>query len=287
MATAPAANLLDQQGLDDLVKSIGIPPRPSLLVDVQQEMAAADPDPRKIAKLVARDVAMSAALLKSANSAFFGLKRKAETVDQAAALLGLTQCSSLIMGLIARHALNTEGPSLSRFWDVSSKRAQAMTLLARSMRVCQPDIAHTFGLFCDIGIPLLIGRFPGYVETLAQANNDHVNQFTTVEDLNHRTNHATIGALLARSWGLSSEVALAIRLHHEYGVMAESATSDTVRNLIALSLLSERAIQLYEGLNNHVEWNKGGELACEALNISNDEMANWCDELHVLFGEEN
>lgn len=288
MTPAPATQApLDAQGLDALVKSIGIPPRPSLLADVQQEMATGDPDPRKIGKLVSRDVAMSAALLKTANSPFFGLKRKAETVEQAAAMLGMTQCSSLITGLIARQALNTEGPALARFWDVSSKRAQAMTSLARTLRACSPDVAHTFGLFCDIGIPLLVTRFPDYIHTLAEANNDQVNQFTTVEDLRHRTNHATIGALLARSWGLASDVALAIRLHHEYGVMAESATSDTVRALIALSLLSERAIQTFEGLNNHVEWAKGGELACDTLGISVDEMADLCDELHELFCRDN
>lgn len=67
-------------------------------------------------------------------------------------------------------------------------------------------------------------------------------------------------------------------------VQQEMAAADPDPRKITLS---ERAIQLYEGLNNHVEWEKGGELACEALNISNDEMANWCDELHVLFGEEN
>jgi HD-like signal output (HDOD) protein len=131
-----------------------------------------------------------------------------------------------------------------------------------------------------------LARFPNYLETLSLANNDHENQFTTIEDLRHQTNHATIGSLLARSWGLSPDVALAIRLHHEYSVMQEAATPDAVRALIALSLLAERAIQLFEGKNNHVEWEKGGELACATLDLTDDEMADKCDELHTLFYEE-
>lgn len=276
---------MSEQALEELVKSIGIPPRPSLLADVQLEMAKDDPDPRKIAKLVSQDVAMSAALLKSANSVFFGLKRKADTVEQAASFLGLTQCTSILMGLISRKALNAEGPLLTRYWDVSTKRSLAMARLAKTLRLCPPDVAHTFGLFCDIGIPMLMTRFPDYIETLKAANNDHEHQFTHIEESRHSTNHATIGAIMSRSWGLSADVTQAIRVHHDYDVLKESSTSKTVSVLVAMCLLSERAIQTYQNLNHHVEWEKGGLLACEILDLSDDEAIDWCEELHALFNE--
>ncbi len=287
MVPFPPPVLLNEQGLDALVKSIEIPPRPRLLAEVQQEMASDDPDPRKIARLVSKDVAMSAALLKMANSVFFGLKHKAETIEQAAAFLGLTQCSSLLMGLITRKAINAEGPLLDRFWDVSTKRSLSMVRLAKVLRTCAPDVAHTFGLFCDIGIPLLMKRFPDYVDTLEQANADCDNLFTASEDNKHNTNHTIIGSILADSWGLSNEVTFAIREHHNYGIMQESMTPKIAKSLIALALVAERAIQLYEGLNHHVEWEKGGELALDVLNISEEEMIGLCDELHVIFSIDN
>lgn len=285
MTTTP--EILNEQALDALIKSIGIPPRPSLLADVQREMAAPDPDPKKIALLASKDVAMSAALLKSANSVFFGLKRKAETVVQAASFLGLTQCASLLMGLITRKAIRAEGPGLSHFWDTSTKRSLAMARMAKTLRICPPDMAHTFGLFCDIGIPMLMSRFPNYSETLKEATNDCDNQFTTVEDRKHGTNHATIGALLTRSWGLAPDIITAIQCHHDYDVMKESTTSGNVAALIAMCLLAEKAIQLYQGITNHVEWEKGGDLACNILGLSDDEVEDWCDELHEMFSEEN
>ncbi len=55
---------------DALVKNIGIPPRPSVLVALQQEMATDDPNLRRIAALVASDVAMTVALLKVVNSPY-------------------------------------------------------------------------------------------------------------------------------------------------------------------------------------------------------------------------
>ena len=44
--------------VDALIKSIRIPPRPSLLADMQRELASEDPSPEAIGKIVASDVGM-------------------------------------------------------------------------------------------------------------------------------------------------------------------------------------------------------------------------------------
>ncbi len=280
------AELLTEDALDALVQSIRIPPRPSLLADVQNEMASDDPDPRKIAQLITRDVAMSASLLKSANSVFFSLPRKAETVEQAAKLLGVSQCYSLILGLIARKTMHGKGLALSSFWDTATRRSFAMAKIARSTRLCPPDIAHTFGLFCDIGIPMLLSRFPDYAQTLREAHASLDCQITTIEDRNHGTNHTTISAIMSRSWGLAPDITLAIRNHHYYDLMQESQTPRTVAALLAMCVLAERAIQLYRGVHETAEWNLGGLAACDVLGISEHDAEEWCDQLHHMFDHE-
>ncbi|HEX5388561.1 MAG TPA: HDOD domain-containing protein [Burkholderiaceae bacterium] len=37
--------------------------------------------------------------------------------------------------------------------------------------------------------------------------------FTQTENANHRTDHAVVGAIVARTWRLPQPVAIAIRLH--------------------------------------------------------------------------
>ncbi len=163
----------------------------------------------------------------------------------------------------------------------------AMARLAKTLRACPPDTAHTFGLFCDIGIPMLLSRFPDYSTSLREAHTDVERSITTIEDHRHGTNHATISAIMSRSWGLSADVTEAIRFHHQYEVMHEAATTKTVRALLALCILSERAIQLYRGVNHTAEWNLGGSLACDVLGLSEHDAADWCDELHRLFDAEH
>lgn len=288
IATTPmlaSSSKLSDHTIDDVVRSIQIPACPALLINLQQELMRDDPDPKTAAAIISRDVAMSATLLKTANSPLYGLKRKAETVEKAIAYIGMSQCVSIMLGLIARKTLNAGGPLLTRFWDTSDKRAMAMSILARDLRVATPDVAHTFGLFCDIGIPLLLARFPDYAETLKLANESIDERFTTVEDQRHHTSHATIGALLAKNWSLSPDVAMAIRLHHEYEIIADNITPDVIKGLVALSLVVEKVIQTYRLQNKHFEWEKGGALALDALGITTHEMTDICDDLHRRFDE--
>ncbi|WP_295991303.1 HDOD domain-containing protein [Rugamonas sp.] len=280
---AAPAQPVDNAVEDALMRSIRIPPRPSLLVDLQRELALTDPSPRRIARIIGNDVGMSGALLKLANSPYFGAARKAKSVEQAINFLGINQCAALLTGLLARAAIEGNENDLSAFWDMSARRAQALVFTSHKLRIAPPDIAHTFGLFCDIGVPLLMTRFPDYAATFADASNDADAVFTAVEDARHSTNHAAIGCLLARNWGLSPDVSWAILHHHDYRVLDDDATDDAVRSLVALSVLAEKGIQRYHGNHVSLEWEKGGERACRHLGLSPDETADLLDELHETF----
>lgn len=273
--------------VDALIKSIRIPPRPSLLADLQRALAGGEPSPDAIAHIVARDVGMAGALLKLANSSFYGGKRTAKSVEQAIMFLGMNQVAALMTGLLAREAIPANSGALVDFWDVSTRRAQAMVYLSRRLRIGEPDVAHTFGLFCDTGVPLMMDRFPGYAATFEAAAADTVRPFTALEDDRHSANHAAVGCLLARNWGLSSDVSWAILHHHDYEVLDDDSTADGVRSLVALSLLAERAICKYQGDTVSLEWDKGGERACAYLGLSDDETSDLLDGLHEAMHEDS
>ena len=272
--------------VDALIKSIRIPPRPSLLADLQRELASPEPSPGTIGRIVASDVGMSGALLKLANSAVYGRGRKAKSIDQAIMFIGINQVAALMTGLLARQAIPANGAALASFWDISTRRAQAMVFLSRRLRIGEPDVAHTFGLFCDTGLPLLMDRFADYGDTFASASLESERPFTALEEERHATSHAAIGCLLARNWGLSEHVSWAILHHHDYAVLDDASTAGAVRGLVALSLLAESAICKYQGHAESLEWNKGGARACAYLGLDDDETAELLDELLEAFHDE-
>lgn len=271
--------------VDALIKSIRIPPRPSLLADLQAELARSDPAPAAIGRIIASDVGMAGALLKLANSALFGNRRPAKSIEQAIAFLGMNQVAALMTGLLARQAMPATHPALTRFWDLSTRRAHAMVLLSRKLRIGAPDVAHTFGLFCDTGVALLLDRFDDYGATFDLAMAEPVRACTSVEDARHNTNHAAIGCLLARNWGLSTEVAWAILHHHDVTVLDDEASDGTLRALVAMSLLAERALQAYQGAPASVEWSKGGARALAYLGLHEEEAADLVDQLTESFNQ--
>jgi len=272
--------------VDALIKSIRIPPRPSLLADLQRELTAEDPSLDAIGKIVASDVGMSGALLKLANSAIYGGRRKAKSIEQAILFLGINQVAAMMTGLLARQAIPANSAALASFWDISTRRAQAMVFLSRRLRMGETDVAHTFGLFCDTGVPLLMERFKDYNATYGAASLEAVRPFTALEVERHDTSHAAVGCLLARNWGLSDHVSWAILHHHDYAVIDDPSTAAPVRSLVALSLLAENAICRYQGHAESTEWNKGGAAACAYLGLSSEETAEILDELLEAFHED-
>jgi HD-like signal output (HDOD) protein len=280
-----ALETLDSEALRALVQDIGIPPRPSLLADLQAEAQREEPRPRVMADLAASDVAMSAALLKTANSPLMGLRKRAETVQDAFLLLGYQQCQALLTEVALKALLPTDGPAMVRYWDVSTKRARAMTFLARHRAVSTPALAHTYGLFVDVGIPLMLRRFrrttPDYIETLALAN-DSPRPFTDIERERHQLDHTLLGAMVSRTWGVSQTVVLASRLHHDYPAWQRNVPG-AVLELMALGLVCEHIIQRYEGLNHHGEWPKAGAHALALLGIDALTLDEWCDAVHDRF----
>lgn len=284
---AAAATPADPASLEQVVRDIGIPSCPKVLVDLRTELARDEPRLPMLAGLASSDVALSAGLLKLANSALMGLSRKVDSVEQAFVMLGMQTCMSLLTEIVLRKTLPSEGLALTRFWDVSAKRAHAMSLLARHLIHVDGALAHSVGLFCDSGIPILIRRYvtpASYLVTLAEANQCEDRLFTDVEQARHRMDHTIVGGLLANMWGLSAAAQVAIRSHHDYSLLAPgSRLSEAARELVALSLIVERIIQTYAGLNRHVEWEKGGAAAMGALELDAASFKAWEAEAHALF----
>jgi HD-like signal output (HDOD) protein len=284
-STLEAERHLADPGLEALVLDVGIPPRPEILKDLSRELGRDYPDLQRVARAVSSDVALTAAVLRMANSPAYALSRRAETLVQAINLLGLRQVGVIVTSLVMRKVLRTDGPQLTRFWDVSAKRSWALSVLARGLRGVDIDVAQTFGLFCDVGIPLLMQRFADYGKTLQAANAEAVRSFTEVEQDAHQTDHALMGGLMARSWGVSQVVCLAIRTHHDYAVFRDPKVPDPVARLVAMGLIAETAIQEFARMNTSTEWAKGGDGAMGALMLSEHDVHDWVEKLVHGFSE--
>ncbi|MDH4450348.1 MAG: HDOD domain-containing protein [Rhodoferax sp.] len=267
------------------LKDIVIQPCPALLSDLRVAVHRDDPEPAAIAQIAARDVAMAAALIKVANSPFYARSRQAGTVADAVALLGMSQTISILTGFLLRQSIPAKSPLLQHFWETSTRRAYAMGYIAKQMYGVNADLAHTCGLFCNVGIPVMLQGIAGYAATLTRALSQSEQACTDIENASHRTDHAVVGAIVAKTWRLPPHVAHAVRLHHDFTVLRDEHVPAEVRTLVAMSLVADHLVALHEGAAQSPEWGAHGAACLAFLHISALEIEHWLDALYAQFLE--
>lgn len=258
------------------ILDVGIPPCPLVLDRFMSEARKDEPDYMRLASIIGTDVGLSAGLIKTANSPFFGMRQRVRSVNEALAVLGLNTASRAVAGIILRKTF-PHVPNLERFWDASARIARLSGWLAQELQIrgLRAEDAYTFGLFRDCGIPVLLGRFPQYEKILERANHEAVRPFTEVEEAEIPSSHAMVGCILAQSWWLPEEICRAIRNHHDLDAFT-SASSDLPmlsRRLIATSQLAEHLIQHQLGLSQTQEWAKLGEACLQLLEMDEERLA--------------
>jgi HD-like signal output (HDOD) protein len=259
------------------VKKIGIPPCPAILIRVIDETNKDEPDYHHLASIINSDVALSAGLIKIANSVYFGARQRARSVREALTIIGLKAASRAIAGIALRQAF-PRSPSMERFWDGSARIARLSGWVAQQLKLpgLSPEDAYTFGLFRDCGIPILLTHSPNYETILLQANNESNLRFTSIEDAAIQINHAEIGGKLAQDWRLPAELHLAIRQHHELKILdtAETRLPHILLSsrLIAVAQLSEHILQRQLKISMTQEWSKLGAACLQQLEISAEKL---------------
>ena len=258
-----------------LIKTIGIPPCPAVLVEFTAETRKDEPDVRRLSHLINKDVALAAAVLKTVNSPFYGLAKKARTVQDALILLGLRQAGRLVSGLMLRQAFaSSQSPAMAEFWDSSAKIALVSGYLARELGAAKLDEAHTFALFRDCGIPVLLIRYPEYEQLLAMTRSENERRRTEIERSRYGFDHAAVGATLAQSWHLPPETWQAIKAHNTYDLPAFAQEPNAARftPLIALALLAERLHRINRGTFVADAWATEDAFIERALGSTDDRL---------------
>lgn len=259
------------------MRGIGIPPRPTILRQIEEEMARGEPDFLRLARLIGSDVGLGAGLIKTANSPFFMFGHQVRTIQESLLVLGLNVVMQTLAGLSLQEVFK-RAPNMERFWDASAATARLSGALAARLGApydVRPEDAYTFALFRDCGIPVLMMPFPEYRAVLAKANDDVESDFTDIEDGSIGLNHAVVGAELAEDWRLPADICTAIRYHHDRAAIdgsGEQVLAERPRALIAIAQLAEHMLQNQTGLAKTSEWVKFGPACLLALEIDTADL---------------
>ncbi|WP_088286568.1 HDOD domain-containing protein [Ideonella sp. A 288] len=274
---------LDRSRRNGPLQHIQVPACPALLLRLRQAMEAAEPDLTEVAAIAGSDVAMSATLIRRANSALHATVPPVSSVGQAMDRLGLDDTAQVMTTFLVQRAIPVQTAHLKRFWERSARRAAAMATIAAELPGLSTDLAHAFGLFCHVGTPVMLQCVKGYGGTLVEAEARIDRSPLATENANHRTDHAVVGALVCRTWRFAPTLVAAVRLHHELESLGGRSAAPEVHTLVAAGLVAEHLMRRAEGLPDDRDWREHADSAMQWLGVGTADLEGWELSLQPLF----
>jgi putative nucleotidyltransferase with HDIG domain len=199
-----------------------IPSIPPVLIKIMQTLDEDAGSTKELQTLILHDPALSARLLRLANSAFYSFHAGVKTISQAVALLGANLVTSLALDINIfdpfTNGAKSEADLINKLWTHS----RGVGMLAREIWMQrgqnekEGEFAFLCGLLHDLGKVVLFKTYPGhYGSILAIPKSGTGPAISSYESKNYGMDHAAIGEMLARQWGFPTELVHVIGRHHD------------------------------------------------------------------------
>jgi diguanylate cyclase (GGDEF)-like protein len=197
-----------------------LPSLPTVAIKVLELTEQSDVSTAKIAQVVQNDPAMSAKILKLANSSMFGMAKKVVSLQQAMVLLGLRTVKIMVLSFSLVDTLSSKKKSafdFSRYWRRSISMAVSAKLLADTAENSRRDEAFVGGLLADIGMVAAFRCAPDVYLPVVEKCAESKVPIQEVEKSLLGESHAPVSAALLRHWHLPELLCDAIAAHHGEG----------------------------------------------------------------------
>jgi diguanylate cyclase (GGDEF)-like protein len=207
---------MNTQILEDVLACPNLPSLPAIAVQVIELTGDPNVSLDELAKLIQSDQAMSARILRTVNSSFYGLRERCTTIRKALILLGLSPVKSLVLGFSLVNSIEMESEprfDYVAYWRRGLYTAAAAKAVADAAGLRCADECFISGLLQDIGMIALYRTLGDqYVSVLGAAGGDH-RKLVRQELVTLEVQHPDIGATLAQRWRLPEELTIPIKYH--------------------------------------------------------------------------
>ncbi len=205
--------------LERVLASPRLPSLPAVALKVIDLVQQEDVELDAIAVAVQNDPALTARILKTVNSSYYGQSGTVTNVSQALVVLGLRTVKTVALGFslvpnLQKSSESGEGFDHISYWKRSLLSATAAKMFADNAGSRFTEEAFLGGLLQDMGMIALHQVLGEDYETVTDATGGHHTALTALEQDRLGVTHAQVGAELAGLWNLPPLLGHAIRGHH-------------------------------------------------------------------------
>ncbi len=198
-----------------VVRSIrDLPPMPVVATKVLELLGDPNVNYKHVAQAISSDPAVSARLIKVANSSFYSMKRQIKTLDHAIAIVGEKTLRSLVLAASLEGMNKSYGLLEKMLWEDAMGCAIGSRILARKFSCADPEEAFLAGLFRHLGKIVMNFSDPDSYRALVEAAYSEGVSTTELEGRFFPYAHEVVGAAVLDKWNFSRSLVMAV-LHHE------------------------------------------------------------------------
>jgi two-component system cell cycle response regulator len=204
--------------LDKVLNCQTLPSLPGVAMRVLELAQNRNVAAAEIAATIQADPALTAKVLRTVNSSFYGLSTPCPSIKRATSLLGINSVKSIVLGFslvdsTKRAGLDRSFDMLS-YWRRGVYSAAAARTIALTLRLFDPEEAFIGAMVQDIGVLAFAATLrEDYDTVIASADQDH-DAHSVAEIAAFSVDHMEVGALLAQKWRLPAQIIECIRWHH-------------------------------------------------------------------------
>jgi len=197
-----------------ILDTIDIPSLPTVAVKALELINSDSSSIDELEKIISRDQSFSARLLRIANSPYYGMNRRIDTISSGVMLIGFNTMKSLVVAASLKDMHRKFGLFEQKLWEHSLGVSVASSLLARVSKLAQPEEALVAGLIHDVGKTILNNSIPDQYALITQKVYEEGRQYKDVETKLLGYTHCDVGGLIARKWKLPKNLEIVIQYHH-------------------------------------------------------------------------
>ncbi len=210
--------MLSVDYIRDKVKTIiNLPALPSLAMEVVEMVDNPKTSASQLGKVISTDQALTAKVLKIANSPFYGFPKKISTIDFAIIVLGFDALKEIVISISLVSSLQKKSDNYfdsKAFWDHSISTGVIARKLARDLGYRISGEVFVGGLLHDMGVSVMHRYFNNEFKRIVDIARESELTFTEAEESVMGVTHAEIGSWLAERWNLPDHLAEAVLVHH-------------------------------------------------------------------------